>query len=561
MKPNNSEQVIDVSSTEWRWVITLSAVLIALTIIPYFLAFTANVNNGHGGAAQFMGILSNPADGATYLAKIGEGMRGQWLFTLAHTPEQTDGTVLFEFYLLLGHIAALLNLSPLLTFYMARVVASFAMYLALYHLGATIWKRLRTRRLFFGLIAIGSGFGWITLLLSPLMTNLRSIDLYVPESIPFFSTFANPHFPLSICLLALLASVFVGVFRPGYSQTPSVSNGGLTVALITLGLALIQPQAWLPFGMMLVVYLLILTLRARRLPADYQIRWALIAIAPALPVAVYDLALTIANPLYRAWNTQNITLSGSPLNYVFGYGLLLLLAVPGIVRAVRHFEQDGDQLMVVWLISNALLVYIPLNVQRRFSVGIIIPLVYFAVRAIDEYWLPRLKFKQRNPALILMFVLVIPSNVFALLVPLFGIVQPVVGIQTFELLPADFNNTLSWLHDKTTRNSVVLAPPGPSLWIPAYTPARVVYGHPFETVDAAVKLQQVNDWYNAAAQTNPACRDTLIKYHVQFVLDGPADGGTDPKATPYIDTSCVKLLGNPVAVFGSVSIYAVPRYF
>ncbi|MHB8625487.1 MAG: hypothetical protein ACYDBJ_00870 [Aggregatilineales bacterium] len=545
-----TERVTDVSPAEWRWVITISALLMALTFVPYAWAFASNAGNTRW---QFMGILTNPQDGATYLAKIGEGARGQWLFTLAHTPENSDGSMLVEFYLLLGHVAALVGLPSVMAFHVARFTAGFVMYLALYHLGAAIWQRLNTRRLFFGLTAIGSGIGW---LLVALMPSLHPIDVYVPEAIPFYATLANPHFPATIALLALLVSKFVDVFRPGFKHTPTVQNGGLAVALIALALALILPQAWFPFAASLCVYLVVQTVRTRRLPAEYQIRWVLLAIAPALPIVIYDLVLVSANPLYHIWNEQNQTLSGSPFNYVFGFGLLLIVTLPGIIRAVRRFEPDGDQLMLVWLITNALLLYAPINVQRRFVTGLIIPIGYFAARSLADYWISQVRFKRRELVLAAMFVLLVPGNVLVLLLPLAGIAQPLLGIQNFQMLSGDYSHALNWLTDHTTSGSVVLAPPGPSLWIPAYTPARVVYGHPFETINANLKLQQVNDWY---AGRN--CTELLNVYHVQYALTGPEDAGVNPAPLPYIETSCVNLLGTPVATFGSVTIYETHSYF
>src|SRR5262249_21011540 len=100
-KERYATPVIDISPPEWQWVINISTILVALTFIPYAWAFASNPNNPH---VQFMGVLTNPQDAATYLAKIGEGARGQWLFTFAHTPEKSDGSVLVEFYLVLGRI-------------------------------------------------------------------------------------------------------------------------------------------------------------------------------------------------------------------------------------------------------------------------------------------------------------------------------------------------------------------------------------------------------------------------------------------------------------------------
>src|SRR5258708_8841121 len=154
-----------ISPSEWRWVIIFSGILVAVTLLPYARAFASNTPVV---SWQFMGILPNPIDNATYLAKIGEGARGDWLFTLPYTPEmgaQNSGAAINEFYLLLGHISSVTGLSWLLMFHVSRLVTGFAMYLSLYHLGSAIWSRLRPRRLFFRLFGGGSRVGLLYIFL------------------------------------------------------------------------------------------------------------------------------------------------------------------------------------------------------------------------------------------------------------------------------------------------------------------------------------------------------------------------------------------------------------
>ncbi len=88
-----------ISAAEWRWVIVISGLLVALTIVPYAWALARNQSTSEW---QFMGMLTNPKDGATYLAKIEQGREGSWLFQLRHTPQQHDGAVFHTFYLFLG---------------------------------------------------------------------------------------------------------------------------------------------------------------------------------------------------------------------------------------------------------------------------------------------------------------------------------------------------------------------------------------------------------------------------------------------------------------------------
>ena len=46
-----------VSKAEWRWVIIISGLLVALTLVPYAWALASNESDDDW---QFMGMLSNP---------------------------------------------------------------------------------------------------------------------------------------------------------------------------------------------------------------------------------------------------------------------------------------------------------------------------------------------------------------------------------------------------------------------------------------------------------------------------------------------------------------------
>ena len=541
-----------ISSAEWRWVIIFSGLLVAITLLPYAWAFASDKT---GDNWQFMGMLPNPQDGATYLSKIGEGARGAWLFTLSYTPEPHAGAAINEFYLLLGHLSRILGLSPLLMYHISRLVTGFVMYISIYHLGSVIWPRIRPRRLFFALIGIGSGLGWLALIFAS-RTGVGGndplslpTDFSIPESIPFFATFVNPHFPLAIALIALLAATFVMVFRPGFNTEPTFTNGGASVALVSVALCIIQPQGWVPIAGALCLYILVLMWRSRKIP-QLELGWVLLVILPAIPIFIYYYAVVRDNEAMSIWNAQNITPSPSPVNYILGFGLLLIVAIPGLWRAVRRFERDGDRFMLIWFVVNAIALYAPLSLQRRLAIGLIIPIVYFAVRALEDAWFNWVSPKWRDPALVALFVFILPSNVLALGIPLFGVAKPSAGIENWQLLPADYNAAIHWLRDQAFLNQIVLAPPRVSLWIPAYSSQHVVYGHPFETLNAATKLAEVNDWY-----AGKNCYDLIQKYGVHYILGGDFDTLGMPGAT---DT-CIQTLnlGEPVATFDHVSIYEV----
>ena len=96
-----------------------------------------------------------------------------------------------------------------------------------------------------------------------------------------------------------------------------------------------------------------------------------------LPLSAYTFWVTQADPVLRGWTAQNLTPSPPVWDYVLGYGLILALAVPGAVVAARR-RSDTDLLLLAWVGVTALLLYAPFALQRRFSLGLHVPLAILA---------------------------------------------------------------------------------------------------------------------------------------------------------------------------------------
>ncbi|RMG05803.1 MAG: hypothetical protein D6735_04925, partial [Acidobacteria bacterium] len=136
--------------------ISVFALFMILTQIPYLYAAWRSDQT-----AVFSGFLFNPLDGNTYLSKMRQGWEGQWLFELTYSPEKSQPAFLFVFYLLLGHLSRVFHLDLVLTYHLARFVASLALYAALksffeWYLGE---KRRVEVALFWALS--GAGMGWL----------------------------------------------------------------------------------------------------------------------------------------------------------------------------------------------------------------------------------------------------------------------------------------------------------------------------------------------------------------------------------------------------------------
>lgn len=508
--------------------LVVSVALLFITSLPFFYGmWRSNTTPDH----VFMGLVYNPLDGASYLSKIQLGRDGYWRTYFRHSPNADSGAYLDVMYTGLGHFAALFGLPNVTAFHMARLLTAFLMCLSLYQFAATVWRRPRNRRLYFVWVLLGSGFGWLLVLFG--FQNMP--DLIVPEAFPLYSMMANAHFPLALAFVALSAAIIVRAFRPGVHEMPTVNNGGLVLFMSSLGLALIAPHALVPFAFALGLMIAIDWVINREVQI-WQFRWLMMMVLPAAPIALYYFAEVRYNPVVAVWSAQNVTLTPPPWFYFAGFGIPLLVALPGIYRAFRDFEPDGDQFMLLWLLAIFVAVYIPVDPQRRFSIGAMIPIIYFAVRTVDNLSLPA---RVTNVLIALSSL----TYVFLLLVG-FGVVSNQQDPRFY--LDSDYVQAFEWVQATDGPDQLVLANPSASLWLPGLAGARTVYAHPYETINAAFNREQVAAWYAADAPDAPVCQGLLDLYGVDYVVVGTLE---DPPV------ACADGL-REVETFGDVTLYA-----
>lgn len=534
-----SRQTVHIMSAEWRWVIFVGSALVLLAFSPLVWVALRGTPDW-----QFMGALHNYQDGASYLSKMRLGYDGSWLVYFQHTPEAHSGAFIQVLYLLLGHVARLIAVPPIIVFHVVRVGASLFMYISIYQLGASIWTRVRARRAFFIVAVLGAGLGWF---FGPLFQNSGFPDLVgVPEAFSFYSTFMNPHFPLTIACLALLMALFITAYRPGAEDDPAINAALPLASVLSIALAFLYPQALVPIGMALVLYIAIVWRQDRKLPVRLS-HWVLAVVLPAIPIAAYYVITVAYNPAMKLWNDQNITSAPTVLELLIGFGIPLLVAVPGIYRAIRRFERDGDRLMLLWLFCIVIAIYLPLNVQRRFMIGMIIPIAYFATRAIEDVWLARLSRRWRPIAICIFVPLISVSQVLMLFLPVLPAIMgnPERALGVF--LERDYAAVYQWLEPRSRSDDVLLASPLASAWVPGWVGMRVVYGHPYETLNASEKQQQVLDWYQGT-DSGATCTALLDEYNVRYILYGPEEQKLG-------QTACLASL-RLIAQSGSVAVYA-----
>lgn len=528
-----------ITRAEWRWLSWVSLALLLLTFLPFIATIAATTPESDWG---FMGAFHDYQDNAAHLARVQQGREGQWLVRLLHTPEPHRPALVQPVYALLGTLSGWSLLTPEAIFHIARLTASLFMYTALYQLGANIWTKIRTRRIFFLLVVLGSGLGWLNAFITG---QTRSLDLTHSQAYPFFATIANVHEPLTIACLALMMSVSIGVLRPGVRHNPDIDNGGPVVLLTALILALIYPETLLPLSLALITGVVFIW-RDRGFSVR-ELRWLLWTLAPALPILIYLVLSYQDNPVIVDWLQQRAPAPPSLWLLLVSLGIPLLVGLPGLYRALRYFEPDGDRLMLAWLIAMLLLMFLPVPIHTLFLAGLMLPLAYFATRALEDTWFRYIRRRWRYRILAAGLPLVAISHLFVLVLPVVPLWEGF--YRGGMVLEPDYQATFQYLERVVVPGDVVLASPDASVWLPFWTGARVVYGHPDETANAAQRRQQVLNWYQAT--DSASCERLLYEqagFRVRFVIHGPREHALGAG-------TCQNDL-RLVATFGRVSLYA-----
>jgi hypothetical protein len=500
---------IAVGRKEIRWALAWAIFIVGLTCLPYFYAWLSTPAD-----MFYTGQIINPYDGNSYLAKMLQGGRGEWLFHLPYTSEDHAGAFIYTFYLLLGHFSVLVGLPLIWTYHLARVLGGLFLLLVTYYFVALFLDDVRERRAAYLLVGLSSGLGWLA---SPF---LLTPDLWIPESITFYAIFTNPHFPL---VMALMLLIFAHV----------VKGRLLWACLASLLLAIVQPFGLLTIYAVLGGYLTLRWIMDKRFPRPEIVRTIASGVV-TVPIILYDFYVFTSNPALKAWAAQNLTPSPPPWDYVLGYGLILALALGGVVWSVR---QRTNGFLLTWVGVNALLLYAPFSLQRRLVTGLHIPLCILAAVGLFRYVLPG-RALLRNVVVALTTL----TNILLLVASTGGAARHEHPLYIYR----DEKEALDWLRENTAPHEVVLAWPGEDssgpfpfpgtgLLIPAWAGNRVLYGHPFETIEAEEKRAQALTFF-AGETVASVRREILERYDVDYVFCGPQERvwGADLESLPFL---------------------------
>ncbi len=519
---------IKIDRREWLWVMSVALGVYVLSTLPFVVGHLSEPTG-----LKFAGVLIAPGDNLSYLAKMEEGRRGNWLFHLPYTGAD-HGRVpfVYGYYLFLGHITRWLNLPTLLVFHLARWVNSLFLFVVVYLLIIQVSDDLKERRDAFLLVALSSGFGWLA---APLGFYL-SPDIMSPESNTFLTVFDNPHFSLAQALLVTTLLVLPRLEKYSLSST-------ILFCVVSALLVFIQPFAIaLVFGIA-SVYIVWQSVRQKRF------LWAMtlqvgIAFGISLPIFGTLWYVLNSNPLLKPWS-ETPMLTPPFWHYLIGYGLIWIGAALGIYD-VRRRSRPTHSLLVIWIVVSLVLLYTPLSLQRRFSMGLHIPLAILAGVGLHRYIAVRWT-ESRKWLLTRSLIAISMMTTFAVVI-LFSSGSLLRNPKLY--LSLDEDAALHWLRVNGQAETAILSSTELGRFVPVFSSGRAVSGHDFETLNAKDAEADVLTFYNDT--TSSSQRAVILKkYEVKYVIFGARE-----KILNSSQRNCVRDL-KFLAQFGEVEIFVV----
>lgn len=464
---------------EWRYVAAFTLFVLVVTTAPYAAAW-----NAQGDSWRFGGSLFGAEDGNAYLGKMRLGARGLWEFYLFYTSEiHADAPLFYLPYIATGQIVGRLippddpRLAPalMIAFHGLRAACNAVLIAVMYAFIAAFTPSVKTRRLALTLAAFGGGLGWLLALTgnNGVLGSLP-IDVYVPEGFSLLVLFGLPHIALGRAALLglLLALVYaLRVTREGRDTLIRGSKRWLVVAIVCGWIVALAVPFYLALTYALLgAWGLAAWIMTRRFPTRLFV-CAVIVGAGTLPIFAYFYAQFTLNDAFSVWSSQNSLPSPHPLHYVFGYGVLALAAW----AALRRVHPPRLSLLIGWLGIVPLLVYAPINVQRRLSEAVIVPLAILAalgLRVIGRHWRfgRAIRLGLTSAALL--------TSIFLLIGGMLAASNP--GRPLFR--PASEIAAFDWLAANAPPDAVILAAPETGNGIPVYTSLRTYMGHGPETL-------------------------------------------------------------------------------
>jgi len=524
-------------------VLLLWLALAIITTLPHLVA-ALWTPEGH----VFTGVLTAYDDTFTYFAWMRQSVDGHVLACDLFTSEPQTCEFFLPLWVALGFVSRAAHVPIALTFHAARLLAILPLLFVARTVAASVMKSRTRLRYTQWMYAMSGGLGWLVYGL-----NIRngkvggvvsgSIDLTMPEAIAFRAVFAQVHFTVGTTLLC--GAIHLCLSALAHKKTSRAAVAGLLVSLLAVVHPYMVVVALVVTAASLAWSLLMGATFARLQAAQTAAAFA-VAMIPGVAYLVY---LNRSNWVSHEWLRVTDTLSPAPWEYALGFGALFVLAVLGFVLIWRT-GAPYSRLLFIWCLSQAALLYVPVNFQRRLIEGLQLPLSIAASVAVFyiSNRICRKNRKYRTAFLSSVLVFVSLTNVGFIIGQTISAASPDVA-DPRRYVSGDLFESLQWVRVNAEPGAVLFSSYLTGNIAPSMTGLRVFLGHYGQTIRSDDKGAQVTAFYTSGLNDTEA-RQLFADQQVRYVIYGPFERAISKDFTP---PSWLKLAHNS----GDVEIYEV----
>lgn len=211
-----------------------------------------------------------------------------------------------------------------------------------------------------------------------------------------------------------------------------------------------------------------------------------------LPVVLYQFQIINSNPELAVWNSQNLTPSPPIWDFFIAFCPALVLAGLSIFRKSWPSKPDLFHALTTWLIIGAVIIYLPIGIQRRFMVGYFLPVSILACTFILSF--------SNHKTRVFGFTVLLASTSLTLILIMMAVFTSITTKNPLIFLSRPEFDAMRWLDQNSQPGGLTLADSRMGMFLPAYSRTRVIYGHPFETINAIDNKKSVDNFFNCSLE-------------------------------------------------------------
>ncbi len=470
----------------------------------------------------------SPIDLPVYFADIKQVAQGHWLVHDLFTTEGPQRGMFHILWVVLGSVARLFDLEPWMVFHSARVALAPFLVWSLWW-GIKQWLPRHVWR--FGLVMAVFGSGTGVLLNRWLEKGDISeigLDFWVPEGFVFMSSLQSPHYMLALSLFSLvLAAWFKATKQTG---TQAKVKWTLVSGVLASVLFSFHPFHIFTIGLILIAHAVSLLMLNHK---HHSSIWWMLPLwgACALPGAGYQLWLQWGDEVLQARSLQSKTPTPSFATVYLSFAALWVFGLVGARRLWKTHREAG-LFLLVWGVVQTLALFAPIQINRRFVMGLQIDLallatvgwyvIFYGVKQHTTGFL-----KRTNWLLVIWRHAVGP----AVAIFIFGF-SSIVAFMTYLRAPADIPDLLympeaqkkayEWIEQNSAEDDVVVALGWPAILLPGETGRSTYTAHWHETLRWEEKYAEVQQLLSSKDEKRVS--QLLNQTSAAYVLLSPKQG-------------------------------------